>query len=74
MQNPLKPKQLAKPNMRDKKDRYKAFNKFKDVSHKCFGPSSSCGYGKGQKIICSVCGKEVSKGVYKEGKWYCKEC
>jgi len=70
------PKELANPNMRDKKVRRKAFNRFKDIGNKCFGKTKSCGFGDGKKIICSVCGKEVPNGIYRidEGKWYCKDC
>jgi hypothetical protein len=34
------------------------------------------GIGEGKKpIICSVCGKEVHRGTYKEDcKWYCDIC
>lgn len=60
--------------MRDKKDRHKALNRFKDISKKCFGAIKSIGWGKGKRIICSTCNKEVIKGTYKNGKWYCKEC
>ena len=69
-----RPKQLANPKMRDKKERYKALNKFKNVSHRCFGIVASIGFGKGSKIVCSICKKEVRKGTYIAGIWKCKEC
>jgi len=79
--NPIKPqlkikepKQLADPKMRDRKDRLKAFSRFKDTAHKCFGNRKITGYGDGKKIICSICKKEVGKGKFKDGVWYCKDC
>ncbi len=74
VKNLKQPKQLANPKMKDRKERYKSLSKFKDVAKKCFGAITSIGWGKGKKILCSVCKKEVTKGTYKEGKWYCKEC
>lgn len=61
-------------------ERMKKFNRFKDVAHKNFGPTTVCGIGEGKPLICDVCHKRVYEIVMKPwGKdvikicKYCKE-
>ena len=61
---------LKKKNEKDnackstKAERYRKFNRFKDLLHKEFGPPKSNGIGEGSKIVCDFCKQVLLWKIY----------
>ena len=56
------------------RERRKKFVHIKDGLHKTFGNKNYYGFGNGSSRTCSLCGKKIIRGRYRDGEWTCEDC